>query len=157
MSNSTQTPDEVLYRETVWPSLIASLPIALIAPAVALVVTPFTDFVLATLAGSFAFVICLIALLALSPKIRVSKTEGRIHLHVNSATIDSKHIGAIELIEKQQVRNERGPSLDARSFRVFQPSVPQMLKLQVIDEADATPYWLVSTRDPKNLKAALTK
>ena len=157
MSDSNQTPTQVIYQETVWPSLMAALPIGLIAPAIALVVTPFTDFVVATLAGSLVFVICLIALLALSPKIRVSKNATQVLLHVNAATIDREHIGVVTLVEKQDVRAERGPLLDARSFRVFQPSVAQMLKLSVIDEADETPYWLISSRNPKALIAALKK
>ena len=148
---------QVLYQETVWPSLMAAIPFVLIAPAVALVVTPFTDFVVATLAGSFVFVICLITLLALSPKIRVSKSATQVLLHVNSATIDTNHIGIVSIVEKHAVRAERGPLLDARSFRVFQPSVAQMLKLTVVDEADKTPYWLISTRNPLALKTALKK
>jgi hypothetical protein len=157
VSNSTQTPYEVLYRETVWPSLVALLPVILLAPAVGLVITPFTDFVVATLVGSSVFVLALVIVLSLAPKIVVMKTDGKIFLQVNAASIETDHFSSADIIAKSAVRLERGPKLDARSFRVFQPSVAEMLKLNLSDENDATPYWLVSTRNPAALKAALKK
>ena len=157
MSDSTQTPNPVIYRETVWPSVIAVAPILLLAPATALVVTPFTDFVIATLVGSFAFVVCLFIVLALAPKIVVTSNAGRLNLHAKAASIDAEFIERVEIIEKGQVSAERGPLLDARSYRVFQTSVHQMVKVHLKDKNDTTPYWLVSTRKPMELKKALQK
>ena len=157
MSNSTQKPYEVLYRETVWPSLVALMPAILLAPAVGLVITPFTDFVVATLVGSSAFVLTLVIVLSFAPRILVMKTDRKIYLQVNAASIEASHISSAAIITKSAVRKERGPALDARSFRVFQPSVSEMLKVNLSDARDATPYWLVSTRNPEALKAALKK
>ena len=157
MSDSTLTPNQVIYSETVWPSWFAMSPIVLIAPSIALVITPFTDFVVATLAGSVAFVFCLIAVLAMAPKIVVTKNRNQITLHVKNAAIDAKHIGSITVITKDEVRAERGPRLDARSFRVFQTSVSEMVKIHIDDKEDPTPYWLLSTRNPSQLIMALEK
>ncbi|MEY4348713.1 MAG: hypothetical protein RL719_10 [Actinomycetota bacterium] len=157
MSNSNPTPYEVLYRETVWPSLFALLPAILLAPAVGLVITPFTDYVVATLVGSSVFVLALVVVLSLAPKIVVMQSDRKIFLQVNSANIEASHISSAQVIAKGEARAERGPKLDARSFRVFQPSVSEMLKVNLSDERDSTPYWLVSTRNPVALKAALKK
>jgi len=157
VSNSTQTPNQVIYRETVWPSFAAVSPLIIVAPSFALVVTPFTDFVVATLVGSVMFVITLLVVLSIAPKIAVV-SEGRgAFLQVNAARIGTNHISSVEIIAKSDVRQERGPKLDARSFRVFQPSVAAMVKIHLKDPADSTPYWLVSTRDPEAIKAALKK
>lgn len=157
MSNSTQTPNQVTYRETVWPAFIAVLPTVIVAPSIALVVSPFTDFVVATLAGSVAFVICLLIVLSTSPKIAVATDNRDTYLQVNAARIGANHISSVDIVSKSEVRQERGPKLDARSFRVFQPSVAEMVKVHLNDPDDATPYWLVSTRNPEALKAALKK
>jgi len=157
VSDSNQTQKQVIYRETVWASWLSTLPVVLIAPSLAFVVIPFTDFVIATLIGSSALVVCLVVVLALAPKIVVVQEDREILLQVNAARIRTSHISSVEIISKSEVRAERGPKLDARSFRVFQPSVPQMIKIHLQDENDPTPYWLVSTRNPSALKAALRK
>jgi hypothetical protein len=94
-------------------------------------VTPFTDFVVATLVGSVMFVITLLVVLSIAPKIAVV-SEGRgAFLQVNAARIGTNHISSVEIIAKSDVRLERGPKLDARSFRVFQPSVAAMVKIHL--------------------------
>jgi hypothetical protein len=99
----------------------------------------------------------LVIVLSFAPKILVMKTDRKIFLQVNAASIEASHISSADIITKSAVRIERGPALNARSFRVFQPSVAEMLKVNLSDARDATPYWLVSTRNPEALKAALKK
>ncbi len=157
MSHSTQSTEHVVYQETVWPSLLSTVPLAILVPSIALVVTPFTDFVVATLAGACAFVLALLTVLSLAPKIRISQGKDGLMLFVNSAVISSDYISKIELVDRPRVRAERGPLLDARSFRAFQPSVEGMVKIQISDESDRTPYWIFSTRNPKAIAEALKK
>ena len=49
---------------------------------------------------------------------------------------------------------ERGPSLDARAWLSIRGWVDPVVKVTLADEKDPTPYWLVSTRRPEDLKAA---
>lgn len=50
-----------------------------------------------------------------------------------------------------------GVGADARAFLVVRPYLKRSVKVRVVDPADPTPYWLVSTRHPRQLAAALTE
>ena len=49
-----------------------------------------------------------------------------------------------------------GVDADARAFLYTRPYLKRSVRLPVLDPADRTPYWLVSTRHPQRLAAALS-
>ena len=49
-----------------------------------------------------------------------------------------------------------GPGADARAYLLLRPYTRESVMVQLVDPADPTPYWLVSTRRPARLAAALT-
>ena len=46
---------------------------------------------------------------------------------------------------------------DARAYLLLRPYRKKAVKVSLSDPADPTPYWLVSTRRPDALAAALTR
>jgi hypothetical protein len=48
-----------------------------------------------------------------------------------------------------------GPGADARAYLLLRPYARESVMVQLRDPADPTPYWLVSTRRPTQLAAAL--
>ena len=52
-------------------------------------------------------------------------------------------------------RQERGPELDARAFLLIRGWVDPVLKVELVDPNDPTPYWLLSTRRPEALAEAV--
>ena len=48
-----------------------------------------------------------------------------------------------------------GPEADPLAFVVQRPWIPGAVQVVLDDPADPTPYWLVSTRHPDRLAAAL--
>jgi hypothetical protein len=50
-----------------------------------------------------------------------------------------------------------GVDADARAFLLLRPYLKRSLKVQVLDPADPTPYWLLSTRRPAKLAEALNR
>ena len=48
-----------------------------------------------------------------------------------------------------------GPDADARAFLVIRPYLTRAVRVPVTDPADPTPYWLVGSRHPDALAAAL--
>jgi hypothetical protein len=50
---------------------------------------------------------------------------------------------------------ERGTRLDARAYLMLRGWIPGVARITLDDPTDPTPYWLVSTRDPEGLAAAL--
>ena len=50
-----------------------------------------------------------------------------------------------------------GVDADARAFLLTRPYLKRSVKITVQDPADRTPYWLVSTRHPRELADALRR
>jgi outer membrane PBP1 activator LpoA protein len=138
------------YRERVLPSLWnLALPLILF-PSVIAVMLPLNG----QLALPIATLVTL-GFLALqffsSPVLKV--TDGQ--FHAKEASIDLQNLGSIEVIPKNEVFLELGRNLDARAWLAIQASVKGLVKVEIKDANDPTPYWLVSTRNPQELVAAL--
>lgn len=89
---------------------------------------------------------------AMSKKITVSED----FLQIGKAAIPRSVLGqAIAIIPSEQF-NERGPRLDARAF-VALKALGGLVKVEIVDSNDPTPYILISTRKPTQFVEALTK
>ncbi|MGY2875156.1 hypothetical protein ACVW00_002346 [Marmoricola sp. URHA0025 HA25] len=77
-------------------------------------------------------------------------------LQAGPATIPLSRIGAAEALDKDATRRVHGIEADARAFLVTRPYIARSVKVLVDDPADPTPYWLISSRHPRQLAAALT-
>ena len=76
-------------------------------------------------------------------------------LYVGPARIELRHLGAVEALDKDATRLVHGRDADARAFLHTRPYISRAVKIEIADPADPTPYWLVSTRHPRTLAAAL--
>ena len=94
-----------------------------------------------------------LGVLALSSRGRVRVAEGV--LHVPGARIPLTHVGGITPLEREQTRRVRGPLAEPRAYVATRPWLPRSVRVQVEDPEDDAPYWLVGTRDPQALAAAL--
>jgi hypothetical protein len=94
-----------------------------------------------------------LAALAFSSRARVRVADGV--LHVPGARIPLSHVGGIMPLEREQTRRLRGPLAEPRAFVATRPWLSGSVRVQVEDPEDDTPYWLVGTRDPHALAAAL--
>jgi hypothetical protein len=88
---------------------------------------------------------------ALSKRILVTSRE----LIVGKARIPREILGEVAVIEKSQQFAEKGPKLDARAY-VALKALDGLVKIENTDATDSTPYILVSTRRPEQLRQALT-
>ncbi len=139
------------FRERLWPGWWVFLATALVIPASLLVFLPISS------AAGIAVAIVLygaivIALLATTPVIEV--TDGM--LRVGRARIERSFVGAVTAHTGSDAVAERGTRLDARAWLVLRGWISGVVRIEITDEADPTPYWLVSTRRPEELAAALT-
>jgi Protein of unknown function (DUF3093) len=64
-------------------------------------------------------------------------------------------VGSVEPLSPGPARTARGPAADPRAFLMVRGYVHSMVRVAVEDPADPVPYWLVSTRHPDRLAAAL--
>ena len=57
----------------------------------------------------------------------------------------------------RQTRRVAGRDADVRAYLLLRPYVQRAVRIEVVDPADPTPYWLVSTRHPERLAQALVR
>jgi hypothetical protein len=142
--------ESVVYRERVLPSAATFALAPLLWVFIYAVMLPLDEvlgFAIATVAG-----ISLATLLLLkAPVIEVTGET----LRVGRATIQRKLLGALQEISSEDSFAERGHQLNALAYTSFQGSVRTMLKVDINDKSDPTPYWLFCTRNPAELKKAL--
>jgi hypothetical protein len=77
-------------------------------------------------------------------------------LHAGPATIPLAKVAAAEALDKDATRRVHGIEADARAFLVTRPYIARSVKVVLDDPADPTPYWLISSRHPRQLAAAVT-
>ena len=151
MEQKLNPEPKLVYQEAVLPSILATLPVLAVFPLITLVLTPLTDFIAAVFFGAVGFAVALVAVLAGSPRISILDKDGHRILFVGKAQVDISLLGQVQLISFKESRFERGPKLHARAFTSFQPSAKYMLKVFINDDRDPVPYWLFSTRNPRQL------
>ena len=76
-------------------------------------------------------------------------------LHAGSARIQLAQVGAVEALDREATRRVHGVDADARAFLLTRPYISRAVKVILDDPADPTPYWLISSRHPRQLAAAL--
>ncbi len=76
-------------------------------------------------------------------------------LRVGRAHIEAHHLGAVAALDAEQTRRTAGVEADARAYLVLRPYLHRAVKVGIDDPRDPAPYWLISTRDPDRLAAAI--
>lgn len=76
-------------------------------------------------------------------------------LHVGDAFLPADAIGTVTALDRVSWRTNLGPDADARAWLRTRPYVGTGVRVTVEDAGDPTPYWLVSSRRPEEVVAAL--
>jgi Protein of unknown function (DUF3093) len=76
-------------------------------------------------------------------------------IHVGRATIEHAYIGECRALNAEETRRRTGIGADARAHLVLRPYIKTVVEITLDDPVDPVPYWLVSTRRPQRLAAAL--
>lgn len=138
------------YRERLWPAPWIFLATALVIPASFLVFLPIS--VPAGIAVAFGlYGAIIVVLIATSALIEVTPTAFR----AGRARIGREFIGVVTAHEGADATAERGVRLDARAWLLVRGWIPGLVRVELTDPADPTPYWLVATRHPTRLAEAL--
>ncbi|MFC8599730.1 MULTISPECIES: DUF3093 domain-containing protein [unclassified Isoptericola] len=94
----------------------------------------------------------LVALVATAPVIEVA--DGR--LRAGRAQVPVDLLGDVTPMDSpEQMRTALGTALDARAFVCLRAWARTGVRVELEDPLDPTPYWLLSTRRPQELAAAL--
>jgi hypothetical protein len=76
-------------------------------------------------------------------------------LQAGRARISGEYLGGAEPLDPDATRRVAGREADARAFLLLRPYLKRAVRVTVRDDRDPTPYWLVSSRDPEHLAAAI--
>ncbi|MFD2758965.1 DUF3093 domain-containing protein [Gulosibacter faecalis] len=136
-----------MYRERVSPSIWMYVVGALLVPAMIVVFLPINIFV-GIILGLALFGGYLAILVSGSPTIEITDTT----LRVGGARIPLRYVGrATANTTPDAARQAAGPGLDARAWTTLRGWVRTSVRVDITDDRDPIPYWLFSTRHPREL------
>jgi hypothetical protein len=78
-------------------------------------------------------------------------------LYAGRASIPVRWLGTPVALDARASRQLAGVDADARAYLLLRPYVKQSVQVPVQDPADPAPYWMLSTRHPHRLVAAITE
>lgn len=143
----TSTPT---YTEKLWPAWWIWVVILGAGGTLALAFAPIS--VLWSSVVGIIFII-VASILVISSIAKIEVTPERVS--VGRASIEREFIGEFSSHRRDDAFFERGRGLNGTAFMCFRGWIDPVVKMEVTDERDATPYWLVSTRHPEKFVAAL--
>jgi len=111
-------------------------------------------------AGGWRSVVPYAVLLPLAVGGLLASSRGRIRvadgvLHVPGARVPLAVVGGVVPLDREATRRLRGPLAEPRAFVSTRGWLSTSVRVQLEDPEDDTPYWLVGTRHPRELAAAL--
>lgn len=77
-------------------------------------------------------------------------------LYAGKAKIETSFLGSAEALSAEEAWQIAGPKADARAYLLLRPYLRRAVKVAITDPSDRTPYWLLASRHPDALAAALT-
>ncbi|WP_104117429.1 DUF3093 domain-containing protein [Arthrobacter sp. B1805] len=145
------TPDQaVQYEERLWPSPWVWLIAAGFSSATIVMFAPISMEVGYGAAAVVAVIVFTLLILS-TPRITVTATT----LTVGRATIERKYLGTVQWFTGDDATNQRGPGLNGLAYLCIRGWISPVVRIEISDPEDRTPYWLVSSRHPERLAAAL--
>ena len=149
-ASNTPSDSAVLYQEKLWPNFWIWLVSAGLSSAGILVFAPISIGAGIT-AAVVLFVIISVLLILSTPSITVTGST----LRVGRAMIERRFVGNAEAFEGKEATAERGTRLNGLAFMCIRGWVDPVVRIEITDPSDRTPYWLTSTKHPDRLLAAL--
>lgn len=76
-------------------------------------------------------------------------------LRAGRTEIPTSLLADVVILDREGVRTQMGTDWDARAFACLRTWTGGGIRATVVDPADPTPFWVVSTRRPDDLAAAV--
>ena len=78
-------------------------------------------------------------------------------LRAGAATLPLAMAGEVAALDEAGTRVMRGPQADPQAYMLTRPYLKQAVYVEVIGEHQNRPYWLIGTRRPAELAAAIER
>lgn len=138
------------FRERLVPGIGTLLAVCLLAPATLLVFLPIS-LPIGAVAAIVLTVGAIAGLVLSAPVIWIEQGV----LHAGRARIEVAFTERPEVFRGADAVRARGVELDARAWTLLRGWVDPVVRIPIRDADDPAPYWVVSTRRPAALSAAL--
>ena len=76
-------------------------------------------------------------------------------VYAGAAQISARHLGEPHILDRDATRNVLGVGADARAYLLTRPYLKHAVRVEILDQADPTPYWVIGTRAPESLAKAI--
>ncbi|GAA0618498.1 DUF3093 domain-containing protein [Kribbella sandramycini] len=77
-------------------------------------------------------------------------------LRAGRAAIELTHVGAAEPLTGDDARNAFGRDCDPKAYLLLRSYARGAVRVAITDPRDPAPYWVIATRHPDRLAAALS-
>lgn len=94
-----------------------------------------------------------VAALVLLGRVRVRVADGE--LAVGSKSVPLQLLGRVDVVGKAGKQQALGPDLDPSAHLMHRGWIGPVVRVELTDPDDPTPYWIFSVRHPDRLLAAL--
>lgn len=139
-----------LYRERLYPSISMLLGLSLSAPMILLAALPL-GLASASLAAIILAGLIIFGSFYFSPVILLDQ-----NLTARRLRLPLEILGEVTVYnDPEEVRMQLGPELNANAKLAIRGDVGKLVKIEITDRDDPTPYVLISTRNPEKLASAL--
>ena len=101
-----------------------------------------------------ALIVAMAAGLLTWGRLRIQVAAGELRVG-RRARLPLAHVDGVTVMDADQTRALRGPHADPAAFLLARPYLPRSVYITVQDPAGTVPYWLVGTRRPAELAAAI--
>lgn len=150
-ARNPSSPDEtVIFSEKLWPGAWIWIVAVGIASTGILVFAPIS-LVAGFTAAAVLLAIETVLLVLSTPSLAVTTRT----LQVGRASIERSLIGGAEAYRGKEATAERGTRLNGLAYLCIRGWIDPVVRIEITDPSDPTPYWLTSTRRPEELVAAL--
>ncbi|WP_218594383.1 DUF3093 domain-containing protein [Pseudonocardia oceani] len=104
--------------------------------------------------GYAALIPLAVAVLVWLGRVRVQVRDGE--LRAGGAALALRHVGRVDVLrDRDEKQVALGPDLDPTAHLLHRAWVRPVVRVEVTDPEDPTPYWVVSVRDAEGLVRAL--
>ena len=138
------------YAERLSPPPLLLAVLAAVGGSFGLIFVPLSPAIAGLLAVGLAALVIAV-LFATAPSIVVSDGE----LRAGDARIPARFLGDVEHLDAARLRDAMRTDADVRAYVVHLPWAPGAVKVSLSDPRDPTPYWLITSRHPEELAAAV--
>jgi len=139
-----------MHRERLWPGPLGWGAVVIFGVLAAIAFVPL-GLRVAVVAAAVGLLLAGVLAVRIAALVEVRDGE----LRAGAAHVPLDLLGDVRLLDRAGLRHELGPALDARSFACLRAWIPTAIRVELLDPADPTPYWIVSTRHPEALAAAV--